>query len=81
MQGDFLKIITRKNCIVDLANLHDKKYCMVSQKKMYFDIRALDKKSMRDKSLKSLLKSLAISCLHGVLEFFRQKILMNFAID
>ena len=58
--GDLLKMITKKNYKVDLANLSDNKIMYNFAKKMYFDEKSLGDKNTRDKSLITLLKSPAV---------------------
>ena len=57
LQGDLLKMITNNNFNVDLASLSDKKLMFDFAKEMHFDLKALGKKSTRDKTLIKLLKS------------------------
>ena len=60
LKGDFLKMITYKNCNVDLASLQDKKQMYDFAKEMNFDLKAQGKKSSRDRTLLKLLKSPSI---------------------
>ena len=60
LQGDLLKMITNKNCNIDLANLTEKKILYEFGIELYFDERALGKKTNTDKSPIRLLKSPAI---------------------
>ena len=57
LQGDLLKMITDKNYIVDFATLSDQKLLYEFAKELFFDERALGKKSTRNKSLIRLFKS------------------------
>ena len=57
LKGDLLKMITNNNFNVDLASLSDKKLMFNFAKEMLFDLKAVGKKSTRDKSLIKLLKS------------------------
>ena len=57
LKGDLLEMITNKNYNVDLANLSDKKLMYDFAKEMYFDQKAMGKKSTRDRTLIKLLKS------------------------
>ena len=50
LKGDLLKLITKKNYNVDLASSSDKKLLYVFAKQMYFNVRALGNKSIRDKT-------------------------------
>ena len=72
--GDLLKIISNKYYNVDLASLSDKKLLYDFAKEMYFDARATDNRSTRDRSLIRLLKSqgLVISA-SGVSSSHRKK--------
>ena len=45
LKGDLLKMITNKNCDVDLASLQDKKLMYDFAKEMNFDLKARGKKS------------------------------------
>ena len=60
LKGDLLEMITNKNYNVDLANLSDKKLMYDFAKEMNFDLKAVGKKSTRDRTLIKLLKSPAI---------------------
>ena len=60
LERDLLKKITNKNYNVDLANLLDEELLYDLAKEMCFDERASGKKSVRDESLKTLIKSPAI---------------------
>ena len=60
LKGDLLKMITNNNYNVDHASLADKKLMYDFAKEMNFDLKALGKKSTRDKTLIKLLKSPAI---------------------
>ena len=60
LKGDLLKMITNNNYNVDHASLADKKILYDFAKEMLFDLKAVDKKSTRDRTLMKLLKSLAI---------------------
>ena len=57
LTGDLLEMITNKNYNVDHASLADKKLMYDFGKEMHFDMKAVGKKSTRDKSLIKLLKS------------------------
>ena len=57
LKGDLLEMITNSKFNVDLASLSDKKLMYDFAKEMYFDTKALGKKSTRDKTLIKLLKS------------------------
>ena len=57
---DLLKIITTNNYNFDHASLADKKTMYDFAKEMHFDLRAVGKKSNRDRTLIKLLKSQAI---------------------
>ena len=57
LKGDLLEKITHKNYNVDLAKLLDKKLMYNFAKEMNFDIKTIDKKSTRDRTLIKLLKS------------------------
>ena len=57
LKGDLLKMITNNNFNVDLASLSDKKLMFDFAKEMHFDLKAVGKKSTRDKTLIKLLKS------------------------
>ena len=57
LKGDLLKMITNKNCNIDLASLQDRKLMYDFAKEMNFDTRALGNKSTRDKALIKILKS------------------------
>ena len=50
-------MITNKNFNVDLASLQDKKFRYDFAKEMNFDLKAVGKKSIRDRTLIKLLKS------------------------
>ena len=60
LKRDLLKMITNNNFNVDLASLSDKKIMFDFAKEMHFDLKAVGKKSTRDKTLIKLLKSPAI---------------------
>ena len=60
LKGDLLKKITNNNYNVDHASLADKKLMYDFAKEMHFDLKAVGKKSTRDRTLKKLLKSQAI---------------------
>ena len=60
LKGNLLKMITKKNYNVDLASLQDKKPMYDFAKKINFDAKGLGRKSIRDRTLISLLKSPAI---------------------
>ena len=62
-------MITNKNYNVDLAKLSDKKLMYDFAKEMNFDLKAVGKKSTRDKTLIKLIKSPAIMAC-GVLTIF-----------
>ena len=57
LQGDLLKMISERNFYFDLAKLSDKKLMFEFAEDMYFDEKALGKKSTKNKSLIRLLKS------------------------
>ena len=60
LKGDLLKMITNNNYNVDHASLADKKFIYDFAKEMHFDMKAVGKKSTRDRTLVKLLKSPAI---------------------
>ena len=60
LKSELLKMITNKNCNVDLAILSDKKLLYVFAKEMQFDERGQGKKSTRDRTLIKKPKSPAI---------------------
>ena len=51
LKGDFLEMITNESYIVDLAKLSDKKLMYNFAKEMNFDLKAVGKKSTREKTL------------------------------
>ena len=51
LKGDLLEMVTNKNYNVDLASLEDKKLMYDFAKQMNFDLKAVGKKSTRDKTL------------------------------
>ena len=55
--ADLLEMITNKNYNVDLAKLSDKNLMYDFAKEMNFDLKAVGKKSTRDRTLIKLLKS------------------------
>ena len=57
LTGDLLEMITNKDYNVDHASLADKKLMYDFAKEMNFDLKAVGKKSTRDKALIKLLKS------------------------
>ena len=57
LKGDLLKMITNNNYNVDHASLADKKLMYDFAKEMHFDMKAVGRKSTRDKTLIKLLKS------------------------
>ena len=57
LKGDTLRMITNKNCIVDLACFADKILMYGFEKAMYFDVRATGIISTWDRTLIKLLKS------------------------
>ena len=57
LKGDLLKMITNKNYNVDLAILSDEKLLYEFAKEMYFDVNAPGNESIRDGTLRKLLKS------------------------
>ena len=57
LKGDLLKPKTANYFFVDLFSLSDKKLMYDFAKEMYFDVKATCKKSDRDRTLISLLKS------------------------
>ena len=60
LKGDLLEMITNSKYNVDLASLQDKKLMYDFVKEMNFDLKAVGKKSTRDRTLIKLLKSPAI---------------------
>ena len=60
LKADLLKMITNKNCNLNLASLADKKVIYDFAKEMHFDERPVGNKSTRDKTLIKLLNSPAI---------------------
>ena len=63
LKGDLLKKITNNNYNVDYATLADKKLLYDFAKEMHFDLKAVGKKTTRDRTLIKLLKSPAITAL------------------
>ena len=57
LKWDLLKMITNNSYNVDHASLADKKLMYDFAKEMHFDMKAVGKKSTRDKTLKKLPKS------------------------
>ena len=57
LQGDLLKRITNNHFHVDLASLSGKKLMLDFAKEMHFDLKAVGKKSTRDRTLIKLIKS------------------------
>ena len=57
LTGDLLEMITDKDYYVDLASLVDKKLMYDFAKEMNFDLKAVGKKSTRERTLIKLLKS------------------------
>ena len=57
LKGDLLKKITNNNFNVDLVSLSDKKLMFDFAKEMHFELKAVGKKSTRDRTLIKLLKS------------------------
>ena len=57
LKGDLLEMITNNNFNVDLASSSDKKLMFNFAKGMHFDLKAVGKKSIRDKARIKLLKS------------------------
>ena len=51
MQGDLLKMITKKNYNVDCANFSDKKPMYDFARELNFDVKAMGNKSTRDRKL------------------------------
>ena len=51
-----LEVITNKNFNIDLAKLSDKKFMYDFAKELNFDLKAIGKKSTRDRTLIKLLK-------------------------
>ena len=51
MKGDQLKLITNIKYNVVLASLSNKNMMFVSAKKIYFEVKAPNKKSTRDRTL------------------------------
>ena len=60
LKGDLLKMKTDKNYNVDLTSSADKKIMYDFAKERHFDVRGVDNKSTRDRTLINLLKSPAI---------------------
>ena len=60
LQGELLKMITSKNCKSRLANIPDEKLMFELAREIYFDYKALDRKSGRVKFFIRLLQSAAI---------------------
>ena len=60
LKEDLLKMITNNNYNVDHASLADKKLMYDFAKEMHFDLKAVGKKSTRDRTLIKLPKSPAI---------------------
>ena len=60
LKGYLLEVITNKNYNVDLAKLSDKNIMYKFAKEMNFDLKAVGKKSSRDRTLTKLLESPAI---------------------
>ena len=60
LKEDLLKMIINNKYNVDHANLVDKKLLYDFAKELHFDLRAVGKKSNRDRTLIKLLKSQAI---------------------
>ena len=56
-KGDLFEMITNKNYNVDLAKLSDKKLMYDFATEMNFDLKAIGKKSNRDRTLIKLFKS------------------------
>ena len=61
LTGDLLEMITNSKYNVNHASLADKKLMNDFAKEMHFDLKAVGKKSTRDKTLIKLLESPAIS--------------------
>ena len=57
LKGDLLEMITNKNYNLDLANLSDRKLMYDFAKEMSFDLKAIGKKSTRDRTIIKLLNS------------------------
>ena len=57
LKGDLLEMLSNKNYNVDLARFADKKLMYDIAKEMNFDLKAVGKKSTRDRTLIKLLKS------------------------
>ena len=57
LKGNLLEMITNKNYNVDLANISDKNLMYDFPKGMNFDLKAVGKKSTRDRTLIKILKS------------------------
>ena len=57
LKGDLLEMITNSKYNVDLASLQDKKLMYDFAKEMNFDLKAVSKKSTRDRTLIKLLES------------------------
>ena len=60
LKGEFLKMITKKNCIVDLADFSHNKLMYDSAKQMNFDVKGPSNKSTRYRTLTKLFKSPAM---------------------
>ena len=80
LKGDLLKIITKKNCNDDLAELVDEKLRYDFAKAMYFDEKSPSKKVPEIDHLYGGLSYL-LSWFLEVQEKFYKKILINFVID
>ena len=57
LKWDLLEMITNKNYNLDLASLADKKLMYDFAKELNFDLKAIGKKSTRDRTLIKILKS------------------------
>ena len=57
LKGDLLEMITNSKYNVDLASLQDKKLMYDFATEMNFDLKAVGKKSTRDRTLIKLLES------------------------
>ena len=85
LQGNFcfllvLKMITKKDYTVDLANSQPRKLMYEFGKEMHFDVQVPGNKSTRDRTLIRLLKS-PESWLLGFQQYFYQKMIMIYVTD
>ena len=78
LKGDLLEMITNKNYNVDLASLADKKLMYDFAKEMNFDLKAVGKKSTRDRNLIKLLKSPGlVSSASGVSKTIKYRLILT----